>query len=87
MFLEGNGFNFPQFFHLVDDQGDYRKIKSAGRRVEMKGQLSLVLEMKMKPETIQVNLDGRSRTLTHFYPSDPGFNPGFFPRLGIVKII
>ncbi len=34
----------------------------------MKGQLTLVLEMKMKLEFIQVNPDGRSRILNHFYP-------------------
>ena len=59
MLPEGNGFDFPQFFHLVDDQGNHGEIKSSGRGVEMKGQLSFVVEMKMKLEFIQVNLNGR----------------------------
>ena len=37
----------------------------------MKGQLTLVLEMKMKLEFIQVNPDGRSRILDHFYTPIP----------------
>ena len=60
MVLERNGFGFPQSFHLVDDQGDHGEIKSSGRRVEMKGYLGFVLEMKMELEFIEVNLVGRS---------------------------
>ena len=57
MFLKGDGFDFPQFFHFVNDQGDQGKIKLAGGRVEMKGQLGFVFEMKMELEFIQVNLN------------------------------
>jgi len=40
--------------------------------------LGSALEMKKELEFIQVNLDGRSRTLDHFYPPGPGCKPGFF---------
>ena len=71
MFLQGNGFDFSKFFHFVDDQGDYGEIKSSGLRVEMKGYLSSALGMKMELEFIQVNMNGRSRTLDHFHPPAP----------------
>ena len=72
MFLERNGLDFPQFLHLVDDQGDHGEIKASGRGVEMKGELSSALEMKMEHELVQVNLDGRSRISDHFFPTAPG---------------
>jgi hypothetical protein len=84
VFLERNGFDFPQFFHLVDDQGDHGEIKTSGRGVEMQGELRSALEMKVELEFIQVNLEGRVRISNHFYPCGPGCKPNFFRGLGVV---
>jgi hypothetical protein len=58
--------DFPQFFHLVDHQGDYGKIKTSGRGIEMEGELSSPFEMKVQLKFVQVNLNGGSRTIDHF---------------------
>jgi hypothetical protein len=84
VFLERDGFDFPQFFHLVDDQGDHGEIKTSGRGVEIKGELSSALELKMEHEFIKVNLDRRSRISDHFNPHGPGCNPNYFRGLGVV---
>ena len=60
MLLERDEFDLPQFFHLIDDQGNHGEIKTSGRGVEMQAELRSALEMKMELEFIQVNLDGRS---------------------------
>ena len=85
MFLEGNGFDFTRLFHLVNNQGDHREIKSSGRRVEMKSQLNSVLEMKVELELIQVNLNGRFRNFDHFSPAGSRRSPKLFLRLEILR--
>jgi len=44
----------------------------------MKGQLGSALEVKMELEFVEVNSDGRSRTLDHFHPPAPVITQGFF---------
>jgi hypothetical protein len=73
VFLEGDGFDFPGFFHLVNDQGDHGKVKPSGRGIEMKGQLGFVSKSKVELEFTQVDPDGRSRTFDHFSPAGPCF--------------
>jgi hypothetical protein len=72
VFLERDRPDFFQSFHLVDDQADDGEIKTSGRGVKMKGELSFVFEIKMELEFIQVNLEGRPRTFNHFYPRGTG---------------
>jgi hypothetical protein len=44
----------------------------------MKGYLGSALEMKMELEFVEVNPDGRSRTLDHFFiPPAPVVTKGF----------
>ena len=55
-FLERDGFDFPQWFQLVDNQSNYGEIKPWRRWVEMEGHWSSAFGMKTALEFIYVNL-------------------------------
>ncbi len=44
----------------------------------MEGYLGSALETKMELEFVEVNPDGRSRTLDHFHSPPPVVTQGFF---------
>ncbi len=68
MILEGYRFDFPHFFHFVDDEGDHREIEPSGGGTEMQGKLNPVFQVEMKLEVIQIYPDRGFRTLDHFSP-------------------
>jgi hypothetical protein len=68
--FHGDGGNFPQFFHLVNNKGDHSEVKLAGGRVEMESQFISILESDMKLELIQVDCYGVGFGIfSHFFIS------------------
>ena len=55
MSFQGDGCDFPQSFHLVNDKGNHGEVKPSGRRVEMKGQFNSIFDINLEPELIQIN--------------------------------
>jgi len=67
MSFQGNGRDFPQSFHLVNDKGDHGEVEPSGGRVEVKGQFNSVFQGDMELELIEVDCDGvRFCTFPHF---------------------
>ena len=68
MSFQGNGCDFPQSFHLINNKGDYGEVEPSGGRVEMKGQFNSVFEGDMELELVEVNCNGVSfSTFRHFF--------------------
>ncbi len=55
MFLQGNGCDFPQSFHLANNKGDYREVEPSGGRVEVKSQFNSAFEGDMELELVEVD--------------------------------
>ena len=55
MSFQGNGRDFPQSFHFVNNKGDYREVKPSGGRVEVKNQFNSVFEGDMELELVEVD--------------------------------
>jgi len=67
--FQGDGGDFPQLFHLVNNKGDHREVKPSGGRVEVKGQFISILEGDVKLELIQVDCYGVNFSINrHFGP-------------------
>ena len=76
MSLEGDGGDFPQFFHLVNNKGDHGEVKLAGGGVEMESQFISILESDMKLELIQVDCYGVVFGIfSHFFVSSNLLKP------------
>ena len=58
MSFQGDGYDFPLSFHLVNDKGNHGEVKPSGGRVEMKGQFNFVFEFNMELELIEIDCDG-----------------------------
>ena len=57
MSFQGDGCNFPQPFHLVDNKGNDGEVKPSGRRVEVEGQFNSFFELNMELELIKIDCD------------------------------
>ncbi len=88
MFLQGDGCDFPLSFHFVNNQGNHGKVKPTGRRVEIKGQFTPVLEGNMKLKLIQIDCYGMSfGVFPHLFSSPKSYwnNRSFYRKWKFFK--